>query len=155
PAESDIAHEIGSNIDPQAINAARKTLREALAQALGARSEAIYASLSTVESYSPDAVSAGRRALKNACLDLLSMNGSKDAVTRVYRQFASADNMTDRFAALAVLTQHDVPERERALAEFHEHFRNHPLVIDKWLALHATLTETGALSRVHDLHESP
>jgi aminopeptidase N len=155
PTESDIAHEIGSNIDPEAIYTARKTLREALAQALGARCEAIYASLSTVESYSPDAVSAGRRALKNACLDLLSMSGAKDAIARVYRQFASADNMTDRFAALAVLTQHDVPEREQALAEFHEHFRNHPLVIDKWLALQAQIPEAGTLSRVQELMKHP
>jgi aminopeptidase N len=155
PAESDIAHEIGSNIDPQAIYAARKTLRESLAQALGSRCEAIYASLSATEPYSPDAVSAGRRALKNACLDLLSMSGSKNALARVYEQFASADNMTDRFAALAVLTQHNVPEREQALAEFHERFRDHPLVVDKWLALQAQIPEAGTLTRVQELMKHP
>jgi aminopeptidase N len=155
PAESDLAHEIGSNIDPQAIYAARKTLRESLTQALGPRCEAIYASLSATEPYSPDAVSAGRRALKNACLDLLSMSGSKNALARVYEQFASADNMTDRFAALAVLTQHNVPEREQALAEFHERFRDHPLVVDKWLALQAQIPEAGTLTRVQELMKHP
>ncbi|HVT55902.1 MAG TPA: aminopeptidase N C-terminal domain-containing protein, partial [Xanthobacteraceae bacterium] len=113
--------------------------------------EEIYQSLSTSEPYSPDAVSAGRRALKNTCLDYLSMAGGKDAIARVYKQFSSADNMTDRFAALAILTQHDVPEREKALDEFHERFRDYPLVIDKWLALQAQIPEAGTLDRVKKL----
>ncbi len=155
PSENDIAHEIGVDIDPQAIFAARKNLREALARALASRCETIYATLATSEPYSPDATSAGRRSLKNACLDFLSMTGAKDAIARVYRQFATADNMTDRFAALAVLAQHDAPERETALAGFVERFRDHPLVIDKWLALQAQIPEAGTLDRVQELMRHP
>jgi aminopeptidase N len=151
PSENDIAHEIGADIDPAAIFSARKSLREALARALADRCESIYAALSTSEPYSPDAVSAGRRALKNTCLDYLSMTGAKDAIARVYKQYSFADNMTDRFAALAILTQHDVLEREKALEDFHERFRGHPLVVDKWLALQAQISEAGTLHRVRSL----
>jgi aminopeptidase N len=151
PSENDIAHEIGADIDTAAIFSARKSLREALARALAVRCESVYAALSTSEPYSPDAVSAGRRALKNTCLDYLSMTGAKDAIARVYKQYSSADNMTDRFAALAILTQHDVLEREKALEDFHERFRGHPLVVDKWLALQAQIPEAGTLHRVRSL----
>ena len=152
PSEGDIAHEIGSNIDPGAILAARTNLRKDLASALAASCERIYAALATTESYSPDAASAGRRALKNACLDFLGMNGSLDLA---YQQFSAADNMTDRFAALYVLTLHDTPEREKALAEFHGRFREHPLVIDKWFALQAQIPEFGTLDRVKALMQHP
>ena len=87
PSESDIAHEIGTNIDPDAILAARTNLRKNLASALAASCEKIYAALATKEPYSPDAMSAGRRALKNACLDFLSMNGG--SLDLAYRQFSS------------------------------------------------------------------
>jgi aminopeptidase N len=63
--------------------------------------------------------------------------------------------MTDRFAALAILTLHDAPEREQALAEFFDRFREHPLVIDKWLALQAQIPEPGTLARVQELMKHP
>ena len=40
--------------------------------------------------------------------------------------------MTDRMAALATLSLHDVPERERALDDFYRRYADDPLVIDKW-----------------------
>ena len=155
PSESDIALEIGANVDPDAVLAARKDLRRRLGIALGGPSETIYARLSKREPYSPDATSAGRRALKNSCLDLIAVNGARAAIERVYRQFSAADNMTDRFAALYILTAHDVPEREQALAEFHDKFRNDPLVIDKWFSVQAQIGEPTTLARVRKLMSHP
>lgn len=151
PSESDIANEIGADIDPDAILTARQNLRRALGAALGEACEKTFSRLASPEPYAPDAASAGRRALKNACLDLMTVNGSHDAVGRAHRQFSAADNMTDRFFALYVLTQHDSAEREKALAEFHDRFRTDPLVIDKWLALQAQIPEPAALARVQAL----
>jgi aminopeptidase N len=155
PSESDIAHEIGADVNPDAVLAARKDLRRKLGIALGSSAEKIYTRLLKRESYSPDAASAGRRALKNACLDLLTISGERTALERAYRLFSEADNMTDRFAALYILTGHDVPERERALVEFHNEFRNDPLVIDKWLSVQAQIAEQATLSRVRKLMGHP
>ncbi len=151
PSESDIAHEIGANIDPDEIFAVRFELRRALCAAVGNLCHQIHSRLSSSAPYSPDAASAGRRALRNACLDLMAADGSRLAVELAYKQFSTADNMTDRISALYVLTFQDVPEREKALAEFHDRFREHPLVIDKWLALQAQIPERGTLSRVRRL----
>lgn len=155
PSESDIANEIGADIDPDAILAARQSLRRSLGAAIGGRCEAIFSRLASAEPYSPDAASAGRRTLRNTCLDFLTVNGGHGAIERAYRHFATADNMTDRFFALYVLTQHDTPEREKALAEFHDRFRNDPLVIDKWLALQAQIPEPATLAHVQALMKHP
>ena len=75
-------------------------------------------SLPTRGPYRPDAASAGRRALRNVCLDLLVAAQRPDAIALAARQYATADNMTDRMAALATLSQHDVPERSRRARRF-------------------------------------
>jgi aminopeptidase N len=155
PSETDIAREIGSNVDPDAIFAARRHLRGELAAALSAELRTVYESFATKVSYSPDAVSAGRRALKNVALDLLAASGAIEAIERAFMQFQSADNMTDRMGALATLAMHDVPQRKKALEEFYARYSNDPLVIDKWLSLQAAIPETETLARVRKLTQHP
>ena len=53
----------------------------------------------------------------------------RDAATRPRSrwscsQYRSADNMTDRLAALAALSLHDVPERQAAFDDFYKRFEN-------------------------------
>jgi aminopeptidase N len=105
--------------------------------------------------YRPDAASAGRRALKNACLDLLAADGGDDGITLAARQLAGADNMTDRMAALTTLSLHDRPERAAALDDFYRRFEGDPLVIDKWFALQAAIPEPATLERVRKLTAHP
>jgi aminopeptidase N len=155
PGESDIAHEIGGDVDPDAVLAARKGLKRTLGEALAARCQKIYERLSPRAPYSPDAANAGRRALKNACLDLIAATGSQSGVERAFRQFVEADNMTDRFAALAILSTHDVAEREQAFDEFQKLFGENPLVMDKWFTLQALIAEPATLDRVRALMHHP
>src|SRR5581483_8289821 len=122
PSETDIAREIGSNVDPDAILSARKHLRAELGAALSAELTAIYDSFGDKVPYSPDAASAGRRSLKNVALDLLAATGAADAIDRAFEQFQSADNMTDRMGALSTLAMHDAPQRARALEGFYNRY---------------------------------
>ena len=69
PSEADIAREIGRNVDPDAIFAARRKLRAAIGERHGAVLTDAYQRMITPGPYRPDAQSAGRRALKNVCLD--------------------------------------------------------------------------------------
>ena len=59
------------------------------------------------------------------------------------RNTQSADNMTDRMAALETLALHDRPERAQALDDFYRRYADDPLIIDKWLALQAAIPEAG------------
>ncbi len=118
PSEADIAREIGSDVDPDAIFAARTHLRRKMGERLGRALLAIYERFCVREPYSPDAVSAGRRSLKNVCLDLLAANGHAGDIERAFTQYQSADNMTDRLAGLSTLSLHDTPRRVFALRGF-------------------------------------
>jgi aminopeptidase N len=71
-------------------------------------------------------------------------------------QFDTADNMTDRMAALAALANSRTPEREPALERFYADWKHEPLVVDKWLAVQATSRLPDTLARVQRLtrHEA-
>ena len=155
PSEADIAREIGRDVDPDAIFAARRKLCTAIGERLGAALEDAYVRLSTPTPYRPDAEGAGRRALKNICLDLLAATQDSGAIARALCQYEGADNMTDRMAALQTLSLHDRPERARAFDDFCRRYADDPLVIDKWLALQAVIPEPATLERVRALTSHP
>jgi aminopeptidase N len=151
PGELDIAREIGADVDPDAVFLARRTLRRAAGLQLAKQALAVYDATPVAAAYTPDAASAGRRALRNAALDLAAAGGNPDALDAVRRQFKAADNMTDRFAALAILAHADKEGREEALTAFERRHGGSPLVMDKWFALQASLPEAGTLDRVRKL----
>jgi len=151
PGEADIAREIGQDVDPDAIRAARQTLKQNLAQTLRGALDPRYAALSQPVPFSPDAAGAGRRALRGVVLDLLCADQDEAAAERAFRHYADADNMTDRIAGLSVLAGIDRPQREEAFANFHDRYRSDPLVLDKWLSIQASIPEEGTLDRVKHL----
>ena len=155
PSEADIGREIGSDVDPDAVFAARKGLRAATGERLGAALAETYARMITPGPYRPDAAGAGRRALRNVCLDLLAATQASDAIARALAQYDAADNMTARMAALETLSQHDRPERAHALDDFYRRYADDPLIIDKWLSLQAVIPEPATLERVRALTSHP
>ena len=151
PGESEIARELKSDVDPDAVYGVRTALRVALGRALEAQWAAAYAAGAGSIAFTPDAASAGRRALRNLCLDYLAVTGTEDGIAKAQTQFTAADNMTDKVGALAVLVQHEGPEREAALAAFYEQFRADALVIDKWFMLQAQSPAPQTLDRIRAL----
>ena len=156
PSEADIAREIGSDVDPDA-DPSRPHGRcaGASAQACPSALRRFYETLADRGAYSPDAASAGRRALRNAALDLLAAGRSDDGRGARRAQFDAATNMTDRLAALGVLTTFPAPRARRPLAGFAERYRDEPLVLDKWFTLQAAIPEDGTLERVKRLMHHP
>jgi aminopeptidase N len=155
PGEGDIAREIGRDIDPDAIFRARASLRAAVGDQLGAALAVTYDRMAVAGCYSPDAASAGRRALRNVALDLLAATGSAEAIARAVRQYDTADNMTDRMAALATLSLHAGRQRDRALADFYTRYAANALVVDKWFSLQAMIPQPDALEKVRALTAHP
>jgi aminopeptidase N len=151
PGEGDIAREIGRDIDPDAIFAARKALRAEVGERLGAALSTHYERMTVHGGFTPDAASAGRRALRNICLDLMAATGSPADIARAAEQYNAADNMTDRMAALITLSQHDGPDRARALDAFYKRYATDALVVDKWFSLQAMSPEADTLDRVRTL----
>ena len=155
PSEPDIAREIGRDVDPDAVFAARRHLRALTGKRLGPALADTFSRMITPGPYRPDAGSAGRRTLKNVCLDLLAATDASEAILRASSQYENADNMTERMAALEILALHDRPERTAALEDFYARYADDPLIIDKWLALQAMIPEPATLERVRALTEHP
>jgi len=155
PSEADIAREIGKDIDPDAIFAARLALRMAVGEHLTHALTERYHRLTDTSPYRPDAAGAGRRALRNVALDLLVAARQPDSIALAARQYTTADNMTDRMAALATLSHYDVPERTAALQDFYTCYSDDPLIVDKWFTLQAVIPEAATLDRVKSLTAHP
>ena len=167
PGESEIAQEItqeiaqgigqksGQGVDPDRVRAARERVRAHLGRALATPLRALREAALDPGPYSPDAASAGRRSLRNAALDLLTAGDPALGEREASRQFEGATNMTDRMAALAVLSHVPGDGRERAIAAFGARYAEEPLVLDKWFALQATMPEPGTLDRVRGLMDHP
>ncbi|MFY9829120.1 MAG: aminopeptidase N [Rhodoplanes sp.] len=150
PSEGDIARDLIRDVDPDAIFLARQALRCAIGAGLEASLRSAHIDLHDDGPYSPDAASAGRRALKNVCLDLLAAGGDAAGIALAERQYYGANNMTDRMAALSTLSLHETPERKAALEDFYHRYEADPLVVDKWFALQAMIPEAETLTRIQE-----
>lgn len=150
PGEATLAEQLAV-VDPDALHAARDGLRLHLAEQLGAEFKSCYERLASADGYSPEG--AARRALRNLCLGYLCEANS--AAGLALSQFNSADNMTDQFAALAVLAQGGGLEREQALDAFYRRWQAEPLVLDKWLQVQASSRNSDTLAVIRKLLEHP
>jgi aminopeptidase N len=150
PSETYLAEKL-TVVDPQHIHTARESMRSQLAAALRADWAWAYEQHQVSGSYTPDPVSAGKRALTNLALGMLCLdaqtNASADAKAnqvwpgRAYQRFKAAANMTDRIGALAALVNSHAELAAPALERFHALFHGEALVIDKWFALQVTAPE--------------
>jgi aminopeptidase N len=151
PSESDLMQALGRDVDPDAILTARDSVYAAIGRDLGGQLLGRYHTLADHSSYSPDAASAGKRSLRNALLAIYAMGNREPGRALALRQFDEAANMTDRIAALSVLTRVPGEAREAVLARFYDQFESDPLVIDKWFTLQALIPEPTTLARVRTL----
>jgi aminopeptidase N len=143
-------------VDPDALHESRDALRRHLAHALKSELSEAYHALAQRGTYSPDAVSAGRRALRNLALHYLMELDDPGVVSRCEWQLDNADNMTDALAALTAIANRDIAPRVGALERFYAKWKDEPLVVDKWLRVQATSQLPGTLAHVRRLaeHES-
>ena len=154
PSETFLAEQM-EVVDPEALHASRNTLRRALALKYKKEFLQTYRTLKIAVPYSPDAASAGRRALRNLALSTLMELESGDVVALCREQFDRSDNMTEQFAALAALANSSAMQRGSALDSFYGRWKDEPLIVDKWLAVQAGSRLPGTLARVQELLAHP
>jgi aminopeptidase N len=148
PSEVMIAEEMAT-ADPLCIHTARQFVHATLAQHLKADLLHAYQDNLTPGKYSPDAKSAGKRALKNCALVYLVEWPDTATYDLAHTQYQAAENMTDRIAALSAmlhcssaLDKAHSKTRKQVLAHFYKEFESEALVIDKWFTLQATAPST-------------
>jgi aminopeptidase N len=156
PSGDELANHLAV-IDVEAIHAARKALRRLVATKLKDDLLRVYEANRATTAYSPDAAPAGQRSLKNMALSYLAELAEDDAsvLRLIVDQYRTADNMTDRMAALRLLTDIAGPERQAALDDFFTRFKDNALVVDKWLAIQAISILPDTLAHVTALLQHP
>lgn len=128
-------------MDPLSIQAAHQHLEQALAERFSAQWLTLYHDHQPTANatYSPDALSAGVRALKNLALKQAAIAKHPEALRIAAQQYAQATNMTDQWGALTVLVHYaDAELREHYLTAFYDQWQHNALVIDRWFSVQAT-----------------
>ena len=153
PSEGVIADRMDV-VDPDAIHAARESLRAEIGSALGGDLLAAHKAGGVAgDDLSPAAK--GTRRLRTVALGLIAAADEAKAAALAKAQFDAADNMTDRQGALGVLVSLQAPERQAALDAFYQRFRDDPLVLDKWFALQAAAQRSDTVDQVLKLAGHP
>jgi len=148
PTQNVLAEHIGENIDPERVYNVRRAAMATIASLIETELADAYKSSLDEGDYSPDAQSAGTRALKNQCLQLL-LAASQDKGGQVaVAQYYGATNVTDRTAALGALAGSNHPAAPELLKHFRDNYCDSVLVFDKWLGLSASVPDEAALDRV-------
>lgn len=142
-------------IDVDAIHRARSWLKKELALQI----KDLF--IDTIEECSladPSSISAqamAHRSLKNLCLSYMGSLGELQAAALVRRQFETAQNMTDEYAALRILTQMDSQSKQMGVEQFYQKWHQDKLVLDKWFAVQAYSPLPDTLDQVMALLDHP
>lgn len=136
PSERIIGEELPL-IDPQAVHQARETVRRAIGTRLINSFKAVYDSVQTPGEYSPDAQSAGKRELKNLCHFYLICTSNTSSFIAVIDQFTKANNLTDKLAALTLISDTESPSKPEKQLEALQEWIGEPLLVNKWLTIQA------------------
>jgi aminopeptidase N len=142
-------------IDPDPVHQVRLAMRRFIAERLKTALQEAYHAFTVAGSYRPDAISAGRRALRNLSLAYLMELNDPESRRLCVKQLQQADNMTDALAALTALANCDCPERKPTLEQFYAKWQGEPLVVDKWLGAEALSRLPGTVARVRELTSHP
>ena len=155
PLETEIKNHF-KIIDVEAIHQARTFLKQTLAKKLASELKTVY---EICRSANPDDISGAAmadRSLKNLCLSYLgclvnkNIQG-KDVQDLVQKQFETAGNMTDEFAAFKILSHMNPDVRDEACHAFYDKWQTRTLVIDKWFSVQAQSSLEDTLDQVKKL----
>ena len=160
PAESYLV-QLSEQADIEAIHHAREFVRAQLAQSLNTELNQVYHdNQSQADELDLSFAGMSQRALKNACLSLLSAGARSEpdsemaalVVEQAKQQFKVSNNMTDSHAALSVLVNSgDVEEAEGALKQFYEKWKHDAQVMELWFSVQSSSAIFMNLNRLKDL----
>ncbi|KZL06076.1 aminopeptidase N [Pseudovibrio sp. Ad26] len=153
PSEQAIALEIGKDVDTDAIGNARDAFSKEIGVALYDTFKRIYDALEMPATFNPDALSAGKRALKLRCLTYIAASAGEGSAALAKAHFDAADNMTDRISALNCLVKFELAGAQEAMASFEERHNGTALAMDKWLGVTASAPSKDTIGALRTLTE--
>ncbi len=95
------------------------------------------------------------RALKNHLLFYLALANHPNSVEIAYEQFTSTKNMTDKINALVALCRTESDEKQKALNEFFNRWKDDAVVFNKWLQVQASSCVSKTFETVKKIAATP
>lgn len=123
----------------------REELRQFIAERFIEKFTQLYESNQTKQ-YKFTAKDMAERKLANVSLEYIAL--TNQGTDRVTHQFENSSNMTDTLGALKSAQTASLPVFDKLMEQFESRWRQDPLVLDKWFALHAGLNSKDILSRL-------
>ncbi|EWH09989.1 aminopeptidase N [Catenovulum agarivorans DS-2] len=150
--------EIASGATIDAVIDAQKALKNMLASTLQAELQSCYQQNHIGKyQYSQNAIA--QRSLANACLGLLAVNAKSTKnitlVELVNQQYQTADNMTDKLAAMSAASIIGGELFAGIIQHFDQQWRGDALVMDKWFAVQARQDVDDILDKIEQLQSHP
>jgi aminopeptidase N len=142
-------------IDPDAIAKSKDALSKLIATGLSGELDMLYALCAPESEFLTTPEAMAKRAIRNLVLNYKLHADESDAVRCAFDQYSNAQTMTEKLGALMVLVETDRPERDHALGNFYETYRDHALVIDKWFSVQAASSRHDTPARVKSLMAHP
>lgn len=143
-----------SQVDIESMHNVREFIQLELAKTL--KAELLECYNNNVETkYSNDALSVGKRKLKNLCLYYLMLLNTDEIFDLCLRQLERADNFTDRLAYLTALANSEYSNKDQILEDYYQKWQDQPNLVNNWLALNATIKLPGTLERIEKLMLHP
>jgi len=128
----------------------RKTLKKFLGIALEDTWSRLYNQLHRASDLDLDGVSVANRALKNASLDYMAFSSEQHEAI-VIKQFEDAKLMTEELSAFSIANHHELEVASKITQAFYDKWHSEPLVMDKWLAIQASVDSLDTLNRIQTL----
>ncbi|MBI3441285.1 MAG: aminopeptidase N, partial [Proteobacteria bacterium] len=154
PSEAYLA-QLMDVIDVDGIHASRKFVMEGIGKKYLTELQQLYQENADHGTYqiTPEAV--GKRRLKNIALRYIQAADNSLSVQLAATQYKSSSNMTDKVAALGILTDTKTDASAFAFEDFYKTWKNDPLVLDKWFSLQAIADRPDAPETVSQLLQHP
>jgi aminopeptidase N len=146
------------DFEVEAVCDARDRLVASVAANHAERWRALYEANAASGPYAPEPDGMSRRALRNTALGYLARVETGSALESLLEDhYRSADNLTDRSAALRAVADVDGlgdSFRREILGEFHRRWRAHALVVDLWFSVQASSPRSSA-GTIRELESHP
>ena len=142
-------------IDVTAIHRARSFLKRELALQLKDRFMETIEQCASADPLRISHAAMADRSLKNLCLSYIGSIGEEQTTVYVCQKFEAAQNMTDEYAALKILSQIDSDIKQTGMDIFYKKWHQDKLVLDKWFAVQASSSLPDTLEQVQSLLTHP
>ena len=140
-------------VDVDAIHKARYFVKQAIAKRFEKELRAVYDENNSDAEYTPSPEQSARRALKNMALSFLGDLGTNNEL--VEKQYAQANNMTDKLAAMNIASNSKNPKREAIMDDFYQTYKNEKAAVNKWIFTNACADRPDAVNVVRKLLTPP